>query len=139
MKKQNLNLIFVLAPLFLVLIFIFVSKTYACPRGDQIHTIKKHSSEDDILEFVEFLRLNYEHEFEIVPELDGIDFFASSLNKEVCYYGFNIYLDANNLTIRHALDQNSCNELTEKIVADFQHQKNLPEERRIKVICDSRL
>ena len=133
MKKQNLNLLFCISA------FIFVPKTYACPRGDYIHTIKEHGSQEDILKFVEFVALNYEHEFEIVPELDGIDFFASSLNKEVCYYGFNIYLDANNLTIRHALDQNSCNELTKKIVTGFQKQENLLEEKRIKVICDSKL
>ena len=133
-QKQSLNKKICIGAILLVLSFTFAPRTYACGPGHKMHIVKEYSSEEDILELVEFVNLNYD--FEVFPELDGIDFFASSRNKDVCRHGFRIDLDdASHLVIEHFSNRISCNEMIKKIVTDFQNQKKLPENNKIIKLC----
>lgn len=145
MKKLELIIIFCMSTFLLGITFLFISEPSElseisnCTFWRRFHTVKEHSAEDDILELVDFFSLNHKHEFEIFPELDGIDFFARSLNEDTCQFGFKIDLDnKNNLIIKHISDEeDKCTEVIEKVVADFQHKRNLPKNLHIEEVCDA--
>ena len=144
--ENTSNKNFVICALFLLLTFIFLPKVYACTEVSETYVLKKNSSEEDIFEFAEFVKLNYSNEFEIFPELDGIDFFARYLNQDTCDRGFriimdkekNIIIDSSFLIIDQSSSYKNCSEILRKVVADFQSQKNLPK-TRVEVICEKRI
>ena len=111
-----------------------------CDGIREIYTVKTNSSEEDILEFVEFVQLNYKNAFDVGPELDGIDFFANSQNEDMCESGFRIDLNhQKDLIINQYSIHNNCSEIVTKIVTHFQVQKKLPVAKQVEVTCEKRL
>ncbi len=140
------NILFISA-FALIFTIICIPKAHACTEVREVHTVKENSSEEDIFEFAEFVKLHYKDEFEVSPELDGVDFFASSLSEDKCDRGFqiimdndkNIIIDSTSLIIGQSSSYKNCSEILRKVVTHFQSHKKLPAAKQVKVTCEKRL